>query len=296
MNTYKKPDKVTVVYFTGTGGTRLAAEQFTAAFQAHSVEVYIHELDVRNHYVPQETDMLLVLYPVYAMNAPKPVYDFINQLSMVKKIPAAVFSVSGGGEITPNTASRLHTIRRLEKKGYRIVYEKMFIMPANALTTTPEDISLRLIEALPAKVGSVVNDLLSEVCRRTDPNLFNRFISVIGESLKLRIGGELFGRKIQVSRECNGCKLCARKCPMGNIKMAEGIPHFRSRCAVCLRCIYGCPKKALSPGIGKAFVLKEYNLNRMITGMPEGSLPPLDKKRFGFAYSGLGKYLRNEDE
>lgn len=254
----------------------------------------MHELDIRNRYIHQETDLLLILYPVYAMNAPKPIYDFIDRLPAARKLPVVVISVSGGGEVTPNTASRLHTIRRLEAKGYRVVYEKMFIMPANALATTPEELSLELLRAIPAKTEFVVNDLMSGVCRRTNPNLINRIISFFGEALKLSIGGQLFGRQIKVTDQCNGCDLCARRCPMGNIKMLNGKPHFRKRCAVCLRCIYGCPRKALSPGIGKLIVLKEYNLNRLKARLAEE--PASNGRNYGVAFSGLEKYLENKDD
>lgn len=294
MNQYQKPDKVSIVYFTGTGGTKMIAGQFAQALRTRSVEVQVHELDIRHHYVYQDMDLLLVIYPVYAMNAPKPIYDFIDKLPDVSKTPSAVISVSGGGEITPNTASRLHTIKRLEAKGFRVVYEKMLVMPANALATTPEELSLRLLRIIPDKTEQVVNDLMSGVSRRTDPTLVNRGVSFLGEALKLPFGGLLFGRQIKVKDQCNGCNLCAKRCPMGNIKMIEGTPHFRKRCAVCLRCIYGCPKKALSPGIGRLFVLKDYNLNRLRSRLVEAPVP--SSRKYGAAFSGLEKYLENDDD
>ncbi|XAH74437.1 hypothetical protein V6984_01320 [Kineothrix sp. IPX-CK] len=39
--------------------------------------------------------------------------------------------------------------------------------------------------------------------------------------------------------------------------MKNGKPAFGFHCVLCLRCIYACPRKALSPGILKFFVLEE---------------------------------------
>ena len=115
MDTYNKLNEVDIVYFSGTGGTKRIAEQFAITFAKHGVKVKCHEICYKNIYKYQKSDMLIMLYPVYALNAPKPIYNFIKNLPSVKQTPSTVISVSGGGEITPNKASRLHCIRRLEK-------------------------------------------------------------------------------------------------------------------------------------------------------------------------------------
>lgn len=72
----------------------------------------------------------------------------------------------------------------------------------------------------------------------------------------------LWGKFIKVQNSCNGCGLCAQNCPSGNIIMAGGRPKFAYKCQMCLKCIYKCPLKALTPGMAKFIIIKEgYNLN-----------------------------------
>ena len=44
---------------------------------------------------------------------------------------------------------------------------------------------------------------------------------------------------------CVGCGKCARLCPLGNIRMEEGRPHWGDRCTHCMACLCGCPTGAI---------------------------------------------------
>lgn len=292
MNLDKKPKNIQIIYFSGTGGTKRASELLAESFIDQNVSVNIYEINHSLEYTSQKTDLLIILYPVYALNAPKPVYSFIQSLHIVKKIPAAIISVSGGGEITPNTASRLHCIRRLTDKGYRVVYEGMLVLPSNIFVATPDDLSARLLQILPSKVDQIRNDLLNGVIKQTNPNLFNRFFSFIGEVEKLEITSWIFGKNIQVSSTCTRCGLCQKGCPMGNITLSGKLPMFGSKCVLCLKCIYFCPKKALLPRVGKFIILKKgYNLTLMDNKSFHNSSMKNDKRFHSYVYKGIMKYL-----
>lgn len=292
MGAYRKPKKVEIVYFSGTGSTKKVAGQFADSFMKENVEISNYEINSRNRYVPQKSDMLLLIYPVYACNAPKPIYEFIKTLPIHKGKKTVVISVSGGGEVTPNKACRLHTIKQLELKGYRVVYEKMIVMPSNVFVATPEAISVRLLEVLPVKVEHIIHDLLSGVRRRVKPDLLNRIIACAGELEKTRLGGELFGRNIKVNQNCSGCGICQKGCPMENITLRENVPVFGRKCAICLKCIYSCPRKALKPLIGNFFILKQgYPLKIWENKMNQSKEASDSELTKGYAMSGIHKYL-----
>lgn len=293
MRKYPMPKQIEIIYFSGTGGTKKAAEAFVQEFTCQGISVQCNEIHATKPYHPQAHDLLVVLYPVYAMNAPRPVYEFIDQLPKAEKGLAAVISVSGGGEVLSNTASRLHCIKHLKKRGYRIAYEQMLIMPTNFFIRTPKELSLMLLKVLPDKVKKIVADLLSGVVRRTEPYLFDRILSLFTELEKE--GSKLFGKKIKANSACNSCGLCAKSCPTGNIELQNGIPVYDYRCCLCLRCIYNCPTKALQPGIGRKFILKGgFSLKELEKDLPD--YQPIDAKTYPYSvgFSGLKKYFLEE--
>ncbi len=279
-----------IVYFSGTGGTERAAGHLERALSARGVGVTVTALG-KGPYPPVKADLLAVLFPVYAANAPQPVYEWIAAAPRGNGTRAAVISVSGGGEVSPNTACRLPTIRRLERKGYDVGYEQMLVMPSNCLVAYGDEFSALLLRAAPYKTAKIADDLLAGVRRRTRPGLPDRVITRLA-SIE-HTGSKWFGKSLCAGGNCNGCGLCAARCPRGNIEMRGGKPVFGGSCVICLRCVYGCPRRAIAPGFLKSALLKDgYDLalleartrDEPITGPVEGYTE-------GKAYAGVRKYL-----
>lgn len=61
---------------------------------------------------------------------------------------------------------------------------------------------------------------------------------------RLMIHGE--DKKFLVGAECNGCGICAKICPVKNIKMENDRPQWQHRCEQCAACFSWCPKAAIS--------------------------------------------------
>jgi ferredoxin len=283
--------KVKIAYFSGTGGTARAAGCFAAAFSEKGCIVDIRAIRGDIAADCTETDLLVLLFAVHACNAPAAVYRWLDSLPVAAGTMAAVIAVSGGGEVSPNTACRDSTIRRLEKKGYAVFYEDMLVMPSNWMIATKEQLSLRLLEVLPAKAGAIANRLLAGEKKRIVPLLADRLISRLGEMEKF--GARVFGRRIKRSAACNGCGWCAGHCPAGNIVMADGWPVFGRQCNMCLSCLYGCPKQALSPGLIRFVLIKAgFSLAALEQKLP--CQEPMDIKQLarGYLWSGVRKYLK----
>lgn len=287
--------EIRIVYFSGTGGTKKAAELLAVTLEERGARVIRHELSVQTlSDMRTEEDLLVIMYPVYALSAPGPVFEYIKKLREADKIPAAVLSVSGGGEVTPNKACRVRAVRLLEKKGYHVVYEKMLVMPSNVFVNTPFDVAVCLLRVLPGKINKIADDLLNGRCRRTKPGLINRLLSIFGELEKA--GAKLLGRHIKVCNACTSCGICLDNCPMGNITLKDNKPVFGKKCVTCLKCFYNCPQKALTPGYGKFIVLKEgFNLadiEKAAADTTDKTVPVIPK---GFLFGGLKIYLEEID-
>ena len=72
--------------------------------------------------------------------------------------------------------------------------------------------------------------------------------------LKSRVLKPLFYRFLVTDRyfsasdACTGCGLCARLCPLENIVMGSGRPHWTGSCTTCNACYHNCPFGAISFG------------------------------------------------
>ena len=285
---------IKIVYYSGTGGTARVAKCFKAAFEDAGQQVNMQQLSKNAKIEECKCELLILLYPVYAFSAPKAVYQWIDGIEAVNNISAVIVSVSGGGEIVPNTACRVGSIKRLEKKGYKVIYEQMLVLPSNFVAATPIQVAKMLLDVLPKRVDEIVLDICNGVKRRTKPFLIDRIFSFVGKIENF--GARYFGKRIKIKEGCNGCGWCSMNCPAGNIIIEGGSPKFGGECHLCLKCIYGCPKKALIPGTAAFIVIKDgYNL-KQLEEMPFLSEEiDLEKLVPGYLWSGVRKYLLRND-
>lgn len=171
----------------------------------------------------------------------------------------------------------------------------MLVMPSNWIVATKLPLSRMLLNVLPMKALGIVGDIENGVIRRTKPYLIDRLFSYIGELEKY--GAKDFGKRIWHTEACTGCGWCSSNCPAGNITLEFGKPKFGNSCHLCLNCIYGCPNKALKPGVGKFVVIKKgYDL-KAIENMGEiKETVDVEALTKGYLWSGVRKYLLDDKD
>ena len=300
-------DKTLIAYYTGSGSSRLVAQEVRDQLIAGGVSVEVHRLtkaskeDLKRK-VEAFSDLILI-YAVHAFNAPNLVYEWLSELEEQpafagQRKKAMIISVSGGGEILSNTACRVTAKRWLIKKGYNVVTEAMAVMPNNWMSPTPLGVSKALVEILPDKVNQwLAAYAQSKPYPFYQVKLMDRMITRLGR-LEVK-GARRFGKSIQVSESCNGCGWCESHCPASNIKLVKSHsteasrPEFGKGCDFCLGCIYGCPQRALTPGKYKFAVIKtgyplEAYQHRPEKPMTDADLMTLLK---GPSWNGVRRYL-----
>ena len=203
----------------------------------------------------------------------------------------AVISVSGGGEIWPNTGCRNVCCQALERKGFSVVYEKMMCMPSNWVVPTNDHLAMRLIKAIPEKVDKILDHLLAGKIRR--PKLRMGVLRKMIARLE-KAGAPRFAQDFWLDSACLVCGRCAKNCPVQNIKIEDHQPVFNGRCVMCFRCIYSCPVQAIHSN--SFMVIKAgYDLNALEKRMAGVELLPLEKCCRGILWKGVADYLTDQD-
>lgn len=294
----EKTKKVLVAYFSGTGGVKRVANAFEKILVKRNCEVIKHSMDISefNNYkdkyndIVNEIDLIIVLYAVYAFGSPRPVDTWVENLPQANKLPVVVVSVSGGGEIWPNTSCRVATIKGIEKKGYDVIYEKMMVMPANMLCKVNDDLAMHLINAIPINVNKILAEVFSSKRRRSRFKISTRILMPLTKVEKN--SSRRFSKEFIAEESCTGCGWCVANCPMGNIEIKGNKPIFNDNCIICLRCYYGCTNRAIHNEKAKGLLFKEgFNLDKLEKRMKGIELKPINECCKGLIWIGVKKYL-----
>ncbi len=301
-------EKIPVVrinWFSGTGGTQWAAELLEREMLKIGKVCIRQQVVGRKHpaseietswaYQALKVEREIFMYPVYAGDAPRPVYEWLEQLKRVQGTQsyATIISVSGGGEVWPNTAARVRVAEKLGEKGYVVDYERMVVLPANALLQTEQDLNTYLIQALPKRIRHIAKEHALGVVRRTKKPLTTGILLALADLEKK--GTQYASRHFEVLESCVACGWCASSCPMANIQMTALKPTFLDDCTLCLKCVYGCPKKAIKMTKNKWLVLGKYNLSGMRVLAERRPKRSVNECCKGLAWVGVKKYLHEND-
>jgi ferredoxin len=246
-------------HFSGTGNT----ERVSCLLAEHLGNASLHRVESilsagASGPVLTADQTIVLLYPVYALDAPPIMYRFLTHLcrNESRNAPsrAAIITVPCDPHTT-NSAAVLGVRRRLERWGCRVVYENQVVMPANILRSYPEPWRWQLLEGATGRTAAIARDLAAGVERRYAPSLVARTARGLGKLE--RLGDNLFGKDLRAGPECNRCGTCISDCPVGNIRLHRGGIRFGWACIMCMRCLYRCPNGAIRPRLFRFWPLKE---------------------------------------
>lgn len=224
---------------------------------------HIHPLEFTDSEQIKPNKHLVLLYPVHGFNAPRTVKRFARNL------PPGLFkhvSLIGVGCTTNwvNGAVSSDLRKSFTKKAYDIVLDEILAMPLTFIMNFPDDLNLRLIAEAEKKIEGLCGSV-SELRKTVNaPSGRSHVLNFLGklESPAAR----LFGLELHANSLCNSCGTCWNNCPENNIRQKKNErPGFGFNCLMCMRCIYQCPQKAISPRISKFIpISKGYSLSKYV--------------------------------
>ncbi len=229
-----------ILYFSATGNSKCVASRIASSLgeTAYSIETYNGEIKL------SKGEVFGIVTPTYSWELPINVREYLEKMTLTVSPDTYSFVVATYGT-TPGTTG-FDAERILRKKGIRLCALYSVRMPD---TWTPifdlsdKDRVKKILLSSDEEINRVIEGVKTQkrgnMMRRSVP-YFVRHISDIFYNRMRRTD------HLSVSADCIGCSLCARRCPIGAIRMENRKPVWiKSECIMCLRCLHHCPKAAI---------------------------------------------------
>lgn len=240
------------IYLSGTGNTK------------HIVELLMSELGENDSGVAIESeqaaealkdDEILLAYPTQYSNIPYMVREYIEKNALAwkgKKVflltTMGLFAGDGTG-----CAARL-----LKKYGTEITGGLQIKMPDSICDVKalkrPMDECINIIKASEEKIREAAKAMKSGNYPKEGLSFPAHLAGLFGQRLWFYNKTTGYTDKLKIdTTKCSGCGLCAKNCPMDNIKVVDGKAKAGGKCTMCYRCAGNCPREAITL-IGKQVV------------------------------------------
>ena len=258
--------KILFLTFTGTRNTEICGNFLAKHFNeaGHEVFHYVYSAKAPLDKNVNDFDMIGFGYPIHAFNTPEVFHKWIKSLPEVNNIPYFIYKVSGE-PFHFNDASSNHFVKVLNKKGYKKVAEKHFLMPYNIMFRYKDEIAKQMYLYLDALTELFVKEIIAEdyeVIKYSFPKKVLSFLFRI-EWIAPKVNAPLVG----FNKKCSRCNMCIKNCPTSAlyINKRNKIKIHPSKCAMCMRCTFNCPTNAIRFGIMNPWKVNgEYKYEKLV--------------------------------
>jgi ferredoxin len=237
--------KTVLYYYTGTGNSLWSARCLAQALSGAELVSLVQDPLARQ---AVKADAVGLVFPVHIWGVPQVMLDFISRLPSREGKYYFALAVNAG-QVSA-------TLRQLENvmaaRGLRLSLGFSLKLPSNytpwggpgapsswegRYREAREKISTRIAPAVTRRAAAPVEK----------GPLWQRilFTGIYRSSLPYIAKMD---KDFWVDEACDGCALCAKLCPAGNIRLESGKPRWAHRCTQCLACLHWCPRASIQFG------------------------------------------------
>ena len=234
-----------IVYMTGTGNSRYAAECLAHKLGDNLLDAGRRIKEGNRGGMTSEKPWIFVA-PTYAWQMPHVFEDYLRAVEFSGS-KDAYFVLTCGSEIG-DAGSYAEALCREKGLIYRGICE--VVMPENYIArydVPPAEECAALME----RAGKTLAAAAEEIAAGRDfpekpVNMKDRKLSSIVNKTFYRMFVK--AKDFYATDGCTGCGYCVRACLLNNIRLEEGRPVWGGDCTHCMACICGCPTEAIEYG------------------------------------------------
>ncbi len=253
--------RAALYFFSGTGNSLFIARELAKKLDA---DVYPISAFNNQDRVEPAADVVGFVFPVYyatndAGGVPLIVSRFIKKLSNLQQKYLFAVCTHGGGagttieNLKTEVASRGgalaagFTVKMSNHKLTPEQQQKEQVEQQQKLDTVAQYVSERKrgVYETRSRLGKIVKaPVLALVIKPIFSRRFRKLAQTKHKAPFLELVPNA-DRGFTVSQNCTGCGVCAKVCPVGNIRLENGKPTWLHHCETCFACYSWCPKKAI---------------------------------------------------
>ncbi|MCL2217202.1 MAG: EFR1 family ferrodoxin [Defluviitaleaceae bacterium] len=222
---------MTIFYFTGTGNSLAVAKRIGGNL------ISIPQV-IAGDNLPYKDDIIGIVFPVYALIAPKMVRDFLDKAKFEADYLFAIGTYGNSGG-----SSLLSLQKQARKNGYSFDYLDQILMVDNCLPIFEIGAEIAKIphKKTEENLERITKNIHSRKKNQARASLPNRALSAVVSSL---LKYEKSAQKFIINGNCNKCGVCVKVCPAKNVEITSKV-QFNDHCAGCQACLHLCPKNAI---------------------------------------------------
>lgn len=246
-----------IFYFSSTGNSLYVAKRLKEKLKGSEL---VSITKAYNEGVFQyDCKKAIIIWPLHSFGLPIIVEKFISKLKLNKDAYIFGVQITGGGQ-SKNSFIQVNELLGSSNlklsNSMEIKYISNYIRAGRNATLERAEIALDNNEwKIDQLIERIKQKEVDEVTGNKNP-IHSAFYNVWRYKYKDK------DKKFNVNKECVGCSICEKICPVKNIEISNGNPVWKGNCIDCMACINICPKKAIN--IGKSTVKKSRYKNPYI--------------------------------
>jgi ferredoxin/flavodoxin len=258
--------RVIIYYFSQTRATEKLSQKIAEGLISSGMEVIFRPILSDTTPDIKDFDIIGIGCPVYVFRPPFPVTDFIKSLPDMRK--KYFFTYISFGTNPGACGNRIRTAMK-----------KKHAVDLGCLATRGEDYFIGYLRkgylfspGYPGDFGlQTAAEFGLQIAHRfkngyPGPEPYDpptHFIYAMERFSFNRLHAKLFlSKAFRVSRECDGCGICIKKCPVGNLTGDKNKrPVWGNRCILCATCEFTCPQDAIRSPYDWAIMAPFLNYN-----------------------------------